>query len=127
MPADQLKIVQTGNPTVVVGDEYEIYGTGFGLDLTQVSVSIGGVNAPVKSLRRNHIVASVPAGSASGAATVTVSGTTVGAGSVAVLVSPQVTSIAPLIADRVATLTVTGSNFAPTTSGKQRDAQRHEA
>lgn len=117
LPADQLKIVQTGNPAVTPGDEYEIYGTGFGADLSQVSVSIGAVNAPIKSLRRNHIVVTVPTGAVSGAATVTVSGTTVAAGNLAVLVSPQVTSIAPLIVDRMGTITVTGSNFAPTPSG----------
>ena len=117
LPANQLKIVQTGNPTVVPGDEYEIYGTGFGLDLSQVSVSIGGVNAPIKSLRRTHLAVSVPAGAVSGTATVTVNGATVDAGSIAVLASPQVTAVAPLIADRVATMTLTGSNFAPTPSG----------
>jgi RHS repeat-associated protein len=117
LPANQLKIVQTGNPAVTPGDEYEIYGTGFGTDLSQASVSIGGVNAPIKSLRRNHILVTVPTGAASGAATVTVSGTTVAAGNLSVLVSPQVTSIAPLVVDRLGTITVTGSNFAPTPSG----------
>ncbi|MFD7159036.1 RHS repeat-associated core domain-containing protein [Kribbella sp. NPDC059898] len=117
LPANVLKIVQTGNPEVAVGDEYEIYGTGFGLDPTQVSVSVGGVNAPIQTLRRNHITVSIPAGSTSGAVTVTVGGVTAGAGSVAVLVAPQVTSFSPLVADRGATVTITGSNFAPSTAG----------
>ena len=117
LPANALKIVQTGNPEVAPGDEYEIYGTGFGLDPTLVSVSVGGITAPIKTLRRNHVTVSVPTGTTSSAVMVTVGGATVSAGSVAVLVAPQVTSVSPLVADRAATVTVTGSNFAPSTSG----------
>ncbi|WP_371401969.1 polymorphic toxin-type HINT domain-containing protein [Kribbella sp. NBC_00662] len=117
LPANALTIVQTGNPEVAPGDEYEIYGTGFGLDPAQVSVSVGGVTAPIKTLRRNHITVSIPTGTASSAVTVTVGGVTVGAGSIAVLVAPQVTSFSPLVADRGATVTISGSNFAPSTTG----------
>ncbi|MFI5733146.1 polymorphic toxin-type HINT domain-containing protein [Kribbella sp. NPDC051587] len=117
LPANVLKIVQTGNPEVAPGDEYEIYGTGFGLDPAQVSVSIGGVNAPVKTLRRNHLIVTIPSGTSGSAVTVTVGGTTIAAGSVGVLVTPQISSFGPLVVNRGATVTITGSNFAPSTPG----------
>lgn len=117
LPADQLKVVQAGPATVVVGDSYEIYGTGFGLDPAQVQVSIGGAAAAITSHRRNHLVATVPAGAASGPVTVTVAGTTVQAAQVALLTAPQVATVSPAIVDRSGTLTVSGANFAPTTTG----------
>ncbi|WP_344844083.1 RHS repeat-associated core domain-containing protein [Kribbella ginsengisoli] len=116
LPANQLTVAQAGPATAVVGDSYEIYGTGFGLDPEQVSVTIGGATAPITSLRRNHLVVTVPAGATTGQALVNVSGTTVTAGSVTLLAAPQVTSVSPAIVDRGATLTVTGSNFAPATT-----------
>ncbi|MFF1817270.1 polymorphic toxin-type HINT domain-containing protein [Kribbella sp. NPDC058245] len=116
LPAGQLAIAQAGPATAVVGDSYEIYGTGFGLDPAQVSVRIGGQVAVITSLRRNHIVATVPAGAASGQVQVIVSGTTATAGSVTLLSAPQVTAASPAIVDRGGVLTISGSNFAPATT-----------
>ncbi|MEU4390245.1 RHS repeat-associated core domain-containing protein [Kribbella sp. NPDC023855] len=116
LPAGQLTVAQAGPSTAVVGDSYEIYGTGFGLDAEQVSVTIGGAAAPITSLRRNHLVVTVPTGAATGEALVKVAGTTVSAGSVTLLAAPQITSVSPAVVDRGAPLTVSGSNFAPATT-----------
>ncbi|MDX6279090.1 MAG: hypothetical protein QOH03_161, partial [Kribbellaceae bacterium] len=116
LPANQLSVAQAGPATAVVGDSYEIYGTGFGLDPEQVSVKIGGAVAPISSLRRNHLVVSVPSGAASGQVLLTVAGTTVTAGSITLLAAPQVTGVTPAVVDRGGTLTVSGSNFAPATT-----------
>lgn len=116
LPADQLTIAQAGPGTAVVGDSYEIYGTGFGLDPEQVSVKIGGATAAINSLRRNHLVVTVPTGAASGQVQVTVAGTTVTAGSITLLAAPQVTGVTPAVVDRGGTLTVSGTNFAPATT-----------
>lgn len=112
-PADRLAVVQSGPRQVVIGDRYTIYGTGFGTDQADVRVTVGGTAATLKSLLRNRIVVTVPAGASSGQVQVTVAGQEVAAGQVEVLAAPSVESTGPRIVDRSASITVTGSGFDP--------------
>ncbi|WP_088341469.1 IPT/TIG domain-containing protein [Robiginitalea sediminis] len=63
---------ETGAP----GTEVTLTGSGFPSDPSEVSVTIGGVAAPVVSVSETRIVVSVPAGAASGEIRVTANGVT---------------------------------------------------
>jgi len=59
------------------GTEIKISGTGFGTDIDQVSVTINGVPAVVKSVTETQIVVVIPEDAGSGPVKVTVNGVTV--------------------------------------------------
>lgn len=111
LPADELAVVQAGPSTLVAGDAYTIYGTGFGTDQGAVDVSIGDTDAPVSSFRASRIVVEVPEDAESGDVEVSVDGDTVKAGAVTVLHEPQISGVEPALVDGSGTLTVSGSGF----------------
>lgn len=111
LPADQLAVVQAGPSTLVAGDTYTIYGTGFGDDADAVEVSIDGTKAPIDDFRASRITVEVPADADSGDVEVSVDGDTVKAGEVTVLRKPEITGVEPTLVDGSGTLTVSGSGF----------------
>ena len=44
----------------------DVRGTGFGASTSSLSVSIGGTDAPIRSVAPNHVVVTVPVGAPSG-------------------------------------------------------------
>jgi len=104
--------------TALQGGTITIQGQGFNANPALDVVTIGGQVVTVVSATATTLVISVPVGSMSGSISVTVGGVTITSPNPeTVIPAPIITSVKPRVmqAGTIATVTVTGANFANTT------------
>ncbi len=105
-----------------IGATVTISGTGFSATASQNVVSFNGVAASVTSSSFSQIVATVPSGATTGPISVTSpSGSAVSSANFVVgdSTAPTITSFTPTIGTAGTAVTVTGTNFDPTSSNNR--------
>ncbi|MFD0635739.1 IPT/TIG domain-containing protein [Catenulispora yoronensis] len=115
LPSTALAVAQISPQHAHAGKAVDVYGTGFGTDLTAITVSFNGVTAKPTALHRNRLTVTVPTTATTGTVTVTVgtANTTYPALTVAPVVVPTISGLTTALADPGTPVTITGSGFDP--------------
>lgn len=114
--ADEVPAITSISPkNASNGDTITIAGSGFGTDVSAVSVDIGGVAVPVQSASSTSLTVRISPDTTSGNVSVRRGKrkTTFGGATPAFCAIPRITSVSPTGTNIGATVVITGTNFDP--------------